>query len=258
MVATDLNVDGEDYGWVNWDWTLPGASRHIEVLESQDLHTWSDQRHVLVAQEIADMTYAPKSIWDPEIGAYVVYWTSLLYPLGTSRRMSTTCIIAYRSLAMRFSMMYADQKWYQSPAGEELEEQLKPYWTDDLASGQWTPTVWRQKPDYKYAMVVIRHGHIERLTTAEHAALRGAELWYISITRPPFKAVFEQGEAVDLTGLRISATYSDAVVDDELFEGYGGYELSYSPANEHGVQIATARYMVLNTTKKASFSITRL
>lgn len=26
------------------------------------------------------MTYAPEAIWDPEIGAYVVYWTSSLYP----------------------------------------------------------------------------------------------------------------------------------------------------------------------------------
>jgi len=83
LIATDLNVDGRDYGWRGWDWAQSGASRYIEVWESTDLRTWSEQRHVLVAPEEAGMTFAPEAIWDPSIGAYVVYWTSSMYPTGT-------------------------------------------------------------------------------------------------------------------------------------------------------------------------------
>ncbi|MEO8621016.1 MAG: bacterial Ig-like domain-containing protein [bacterium] len=83
LIATDLNVDGVVYGWKGWDWAQTAASRYIEVWESTDLRTWSAQRHVLVAPEEAGMTYAPEAIWDPAISAYVVYWTSSMYPTGT-------------------------------------------------------------------------------------------------------------------------------------------------------------------------------
>lgn len=83
LVATDLNVDARAYGWQGWDWAQSGASRYIEVWESTDLQNWSEQRHVLVAPEEAGMTFAPEAIWDPAIGAYVVYWTSSLYAPGT-------------------------------------------------------------------------------------------------------------------------------------------------------------------------------
>ena len=83
LVATDLNVDGTAFGWHGWDWAQSGASRYIEVWESTDLQHWSEQRHVLVAPEAAGMTYAPEAIWDPSIGAYVVYWTSSMYEPGT-------------------------------------------------------------------------------------------------------------------------------------------------------------------------------
>ena len=83
LIATDLNVDATAHGWRGWDWAQTDASRYIEVWESTDLHTWSAQRHVLVAPEEAGMTFAPEAIWDPSIGAYVVYWTSSMYPHGT-------------------------------------------------------------------------------------------------------------------------------------------------------------------------------
>jgi len=83
LIATDLKVDGDAYGWHGWDWAQSGASRYIEVWESDDLRTWSPQRHVLVAPEEAGMTFAPEAIWDKEIQAYVVYWTSSMYPEGT-------------------------------------------------------------------------------------------------------------------------------------------------------------------------------
>ncbi|KAL5584316.1 hypothetical protein FOVSG1_013705 [Fusarium oxysporum f. sp. vasinfectum] len=82
LIATDLNVDGVEYGWKDWDWAQSGASRYIEVWESDDLRNWSQQRHILVSPEEAGMTYAPEAIWDPEIGAFVVFWTSSMYPKG--------------------------------------------------------------------------------------------------------------------------------------------------------------------------------
>jgi hypothetical protein len=83
LIATDLNVDGRAYGWRGWDWAQTSASRAIEVWESTDLRHWSAQRHVVVSPEEAGMTYAPEAIWDPSIGAYVVYWTSSMYAPGT-------------------------------------------------------------------------------------------------------------------------------------------------------------------------------
>ncbi len=83
LIATDLNVDATAYGWRGWEWAQTSASRYIEVWESADLETWSAQRHVLVAPEEAGMTFAPEAIWDPGIGAYVVYWTSSMYAPGT-------------------------------------------------------------------------------------------------------------------------------------------------------------------------------
>jgi hypothetical protein len=83
LIATDLNVDGAAYGWQGWDWAQTGASRYVEVWESTDLRTWSEQRHVLVAPAEAGMAFAPEAIWDTTIGAYVVYWTSSMYTPGT-------------------------------------------------------------------------------------------------------------------------------------------------------------------------------
>ncbi|KAB5515352.1 hypothetical protein GE09DRAFT_903903, partial [Coniochaeta sp. 2T2.1] len=86
LLATDLNVDGTTgtwYGWQGWDWAQSNASRYIEVWESKDLRHWSQQRHLLVSSIEAGMTYAPEATWDPAIGAYVVFWTSSLYPADT-------------------------------------------------------------------------------------------------------------------------------------------------------------------------------
>lgn len=55
LVATDLNVDGRAFGWQGWDWAQSGASRSIEVWESDDLRHWSEQRHVLSPYWSADL-----------------------------------------------------------------------------------------------------------------------------------------------------------------------------------------------------------
>lgn len=75
LVATDLQInDGR-----GWDAAMRHGSRYLEIWESTDLVTWSDQRHVPVSEPTAGMTWAPEATYDPSIGAYVVYWASNLY-----------------------------------------------------------------------------------------------------------------------------------------------------------------------------------
>ncbi|MEV7809095.1 immunoglobulin-like domain-containing protein [Microbispora sp. NPDC088329] len=369
LIATDLNVDGTAYGWKGWDWAQSGAGRHIEVWESDDLRTWSEQRHVRVAPDEAGMAFAPEAIWDEAIGAYVVYWTSSMYPPGTyytpdrddpngrypltrnqtlysttrdfvtftpakvmsgrpghgtldaviirddedgsyhrfvSDRVSTgvgvttyvpgcasediyqeraTSVLAppedwtvvrgcithdtmtttYAEAPMvvkanpgdvrgKGYYLWADQKWAGAPAGNPMEQQLSPYWARDLASGEWTPITW-QTPDYDLADGVIRHGNVFALTQAEHAALRGADLSSVSVRTPPARTVYAVGEPLDLSGLVVTADYTDGVKDEVLAEGYGGCSVSgYDPAKP-GTQAVTVSYTVADTTKTASFPV---
>lgn len=370
MVATDLNVDGRAHGWQGWDWAQSGASRHIEVWESTDLRTWSEQRHVLVAPEEAGMTFAPEVIWDEAIGAYVVYWTSSLYPAGTHftadrtdpkgrfpltrnqtlytttrdfvtftpprvlidrpnhgtldavvirdpkdgayhrfvsdrtstgvgvTRYVTTCssediyqershavlappeqwqlvagCITHDAMNTTYAeapmvvranpgdvrgegyYLWADQKWARSPAGNPMEEQLHPYWSADLASGRWTPIEWGQKPDYELALGVLRHGSVFALTQAEHAALRGADLSSIAVRRPPNRTRYVSGQPLDLTGLVVTADYTDGVRDEVLLQGYGGYTVSGYDSKTPGQRTVTVAYAVAGRAKTASFRV---
>jgi hypothetical protein len=370
LLATDLNVDGRAYGWQGWDWAQSGASRYIEVWESTDLRTWSAQRHVLVAPEEAGMTFAPEAIWDPSIGAYVVYWTSSMYAPGThfttkrddpKRRFPLTrnqtlyattrdfvtftppqvmidrpdhgtldaviirdetdgsyhrfvtdrtstgvgttkyvpscgsediyqeratsvlappaqwtlvaSCITHRTMNTTYAeapmvvkanpgdvrgegyYLWADQIWAGSPSGNPREEQLHPYWGKDLASGKWTPIDWGQKPDYDLARGVIRHGNVFALTQAEHAALRGAGLLSVSVQTPPAKTTYAVGQSLDLTGLAVTADYTDGVEDEVLFPGYGGYSVSGYDPNTPGTQTVTVSYTVVDRTRTASFQV---
>ncbi len=75
LVATDLQInDGR-----GWDQAMRRGSRYLEIWESTDLVTWSDQRHVPVSAETMGMTWAPEATYDPATGAYVVYWASSPY-----------------------------------------------------------------------------------------------------------------------------------------------------------------------------------
>lgn len=75
LIATDLQInDGR-----GWDAAQRQGSKYLEIWESTDLVTWSDQRHVRVSPDTAGMTWAPEATYDPTIGAYVVYWASSPY-----------------------------------------------------------------------------------------------------------------------------------------------------------------------------------
>ncbi len=75
LLATDLNAYRNTLSQVD-------SSRYIEVWESTDLVTWSEQRHVLVSAPEAGNTWAPEAFYDPTLGQYVVFWASNLYPSG--------------------------------------------------------------------------------------------------------------------------------------------------------------------------------
>lgn len=77
MLATDLKVDGLAGGFTT---AQISGSRAIEVWESTDLVNWSSQRHVAVSSAYAGNTWAPEAYWDDELGRYVVFWASNLYP----------------------------------------------------------------------------------------------------------------------------------------------------------------------------------
>ncbi|WP_211293931.1 immunoglobulin-like domain-containing protein, partial [Lentzea kentuckyensis] len=73
LVATDLQInDGR-----GWGAAQQHGSKYLEIWESTDLVTWSEQRHVRVSPDTAGMTWAPEATYDPTIGAYVVYWASI-------------------------------------------------------------------------------------------------------------------------------------------------------------------------------------
>ncbi|CZT06696.1 related to putative arabinase [Rhynchosporium agropyri] len=75
LLATDLSIgSGTD-----WGESIRTGSRYLEIWESKDLITWSEQRHVLVSPPTAGMTWAPEAHYDETIGSYVVFWASNLY-----------------------------------------------------------------------------------------------------------------------------------------------------------------------------------
>jgi hypothetical protein len=79
LIATDLSIGRNG----SWDRALDFGSAHLEIWESTDLRTWSQQRHVKVSGPNASMTWAPEAYWDDEAGEYVVYWSSRIYLDGT-------------------------------------------------------------------------------------------------------------------------------------------------------------------------------
>lgn len=75
LIATDLSIGRNG----DWDRSQRTGSRYLEVWESTDLKTWSQQRHVLVSPPTAGNTWAPEAYWDETLQQYVVFWASKLY-----------------------------------------------------------------------------------------------------------------------------------------------------------------------------------
>lgn len=75
LIATDLSIGRNG----DWDAAQRHGSQYLEVWESTDLITWSEQRHVKVSPDNAGNTWAPEAYWDETLQQYVVFWASKLY-----------------------------------------------------------------------------------------------------------------------------------------------------------------------------------
>jgi hypothetical protein len=75
LIATDLSIGRNS----NWDEAQRQGSLYLEVWESTDLVTWSEQRHVKISPDTAGNTWAPEAYWDESLQEYVVFWASKLY-----------------------------------------------------------------------------------------------------------------------------------------------------------------------------------
>ncbi|KAL6866535.1 hypothetical protein ACO1O0_002647 [Amphichorda felina] len=75
LIATDLSIGSG----TSWDDAVRHGSRFLEIWESNDLISWSAQRHIEVAPSDAGNTWAPEAYYDEDLGAYLVFWASSLY-----------------------------------------------------------------------------------------------------------------------------------------------------------------------------------
>ncbi len=77
LLATDLKTyqDGQ-----SWSYRQSRGSRNLVVYESDDLVNWSEPRFVEVEDEHAGNVWAPEAFYDPNLGQYIVFWSSNLYP----------------------------------------------------------------------------------------------------------------------------------------------------------------------------------
>ncbi len=113
IVATDLQInDGR-----GWDQAQRHGSQYLEIWESTDLVTWSNQRHVRVSDDTAGMTWAPEATYDPTIGAYVVYWATSPYaPTDVDHTGSTYPRMMYAT-TRDFRTFSKPQVWNDPGAG---------------------------------------------------------------------------------------------------------------------------------------------
>jgi beta-xylosidase len=86
LIATDLSIGSG----TSWDAAVRKGSLYLEIWESKDLKTWSQQRHVKVSPPTAGNTWAPEAHYDTTLGAYVVYWASSIYAQSDTAHTGST------------------------------------------------------------------------------------------------------------------------------------------------------------------------
>ncbi|KAL6154951.1 hypothetical protein ACJQWK_00894 [Exserohilum turcicum] len=86
LLATDLSIGSG----TSWGDSVRFGSLYLEVWESNDLQTWSKQRHVKVSPSTAGNTWAPEAYYDTDLGSYVVFWASSLYAASDVNRTGST------------------------------------------------------------------------------------------------------------------------------------------------------------------------
>ncbi|KAF2030226.1 Arabinanase/levansucrase/invertase [Setomelanomma holmii] len=86
LLATDLCI-GSGTSWTD---AVRKGSLYLEIWESENLKTWSKQRHVKVSPSSAGNTWAPEAYYDTTLGSYVVFWASSLYEDSDVNRTGST------------------------------------------------------------------------------------------------------------------------------------------------------------------------
>lgn len=107
LIATDLSIGSG----TSWGDAVKFGSRYIEVWESEDLETWSAQRHVLVSPETAGNTWAPEAYYDEDLGSYVVFWASSLYSDNDPNRTGQTYHRMFYATTRDFVTFSEPQIW---------------------------------------------------------------------------------------------------------------------------------------------------
>ncbi|KAF5002128.1 hypothetical protein FGRMN_611 [Fusarium graminum] len=75
ILATDLCIGCG----TSWGDAQRFGSQYLEIWESNDLITFSAQRHVKVSPTNYGNTWAPEAYYDDDLETYVVYWASGIY-----------------------------------------------------------------------------------------------------------------------------------------------------------------------------------
>ncbi|KAF1830191.1 Arabinanase/levansucrase/invertase [Decorospora gaudefroyi] len=86
LLATDLSIGSG----TSWSQAVRQGSLYLEIWESSDLKSWSQQRHVKVSPPTAGNTWAPEAYYDSALGSYVVFWASSLYKESDTQRTGPT------------------------------------------------------------------------------------------------------------------------------------------------------------------------
>lgn len=110
IIATDLCIGCG----TSWYEAQAHGSLHIEVWESTDMVTFSEQRHVQVSPETFGNTWAPEAYYDTELQTYVVYWASGIYDPADDRKTLTYQRMVYATTD-DFVTFTEPQVWQDEP-----------------------------------------------------------------------------------------------------------------------------------------------
>ena len=99
------------FGSGNWNEAGRTGSRSIVLWESSNLRKWSAPRLAEVSPPTAGNTWAPEAVWDPQKEAYMVFWSSSLYPVNDVSHRSPSYHRIMRSMTKDFIRFSPAEVW---------------------------------------------------------------------------------------------------------------------------------------------------
>lgn len=192
LIATDLKIHGNG----NWDHVQRHGSRNIVVWESTDLVEWTDQRLVEVGPPNAGNVWAPEAFYDTDLGAYVVFWASKLYPEDDPDHTTNTHNRMMYSTTEDFVTFTEPQVWIDpgySVIDSTVIEHDGYYYRftkDERSPGSDTPcakfviaerSTSLLDPDYEFVAECVGAGAMERGEGPTVFASNTEDKWYLFI-----------------------------------------------------------------------------